>query len=326
GCSSEKKDTLYLFNWTYYTPESVIELFEEEFNVNVRIDNYASNEEMYTKIKAGATGYDIVFPSQDYVTIMLKQDMFEKLDLTQLPNTANINPAVLEKATYDPTMQYSVPYGMTVAGIAVNNEKVTDYEKSWNIFEREDLKNRMSMLDDMREVMGAALIYLGYSTDTVDDGELAEAEELLKTKWTPNLVKFDAEGFGKSFASGDFWVSHGYAEVVFGEVPEEKWHTIDYFIPEEGAPLYIDSMCILKGSKNYDLALQFIDFIHRPEIYALFLDEFQFPPVINTEAAQFVTTTPMYEIDDISGYEIPGDLAENISKYNNIWERIRFAN
>ncbi len=325
GCSGQDENTLYLFNWTYYTPDAVIEQFEEEFGVEVKIDNYASNEEMYTKIKAGATGYDIVFPSQDYASIMMNQGMLEELDASKIPNSKYVNPIILEKLDYDSDMKYAVPYGMTISGIAVNKDKLSGYDRSWDIFAREDLKDRMSMLDDMREVMSGALLYLGYSVNTTNDAELAQAEEVLKNQWAPNLVKFDAEGFGKSFASGDFWVSHGYAENIFGEIPEENWNTVDYFIPQEGVPLYVDSMCILKGSKNYDLALEFINFIHRPEVYALFLDDFRFPAVINEEAGKYTTLTPMYEIEDVSAYQVPGDVGEGIAKYDAIWERVRIG-
>lgn len=324
SCSKEESNkTLYLFNWTYYTPDIVIEMFEEEFDVTVNVDSYASNEEMFAKLMAGATGYDMVVPSQDYVSIMIAQDMLEEIDLTKIPNAVNISDLVLAKATYDPTMKYSVPYYMGAAGVSVNTEMVSDYEKSWDIFAREDLSQRMSMMDDMREVMGDALAYLGYSVNTLEATELAEAERLITNEWKPNLVKFDAEGFGKSFAAGDFWVSQGYAEVVFGEVPEAQWDTIDFFIPQEGGPLYIDSMCILKGSKNYDLALEFINFIHRPEIYALFLDDFRFPSSVNTKAGEFVTKKPMYTVEQMEPCEIKDDLGADLATYTTIWERIR---
>ena len=325
GCKKKDDNTLYLFNWTYYTPDAVIEQFEEEFNCEVKIDNYSSNEEMYTKIKAGATGYDIVVPSQDFASIMMKQGMFEKLDHAKMPNLQNVNKVVTDKLTYDSNMDYSVPYGTTISGVAVNKQKVTDYEKSWNIFERKDLSNTMTMLDDMREVMSATLLYLGYSVNTKDDAELADAHNVLKNMWGPNLIKFDAEGFGKSFSNGDFLVCHGYAENIFGEIPEENWDTVDYFIPKEGVPLYVDSMAILKGAKHYDLALEFINFIHRPEVYAIFLDEMRFPAVLNMPAAEFTTLKPMYEIEDVSVFQIPEDLEEDIAKYDAIWEDVRIS-
>ena len=95
---------------------------------------------MFAKLKAGAKGYDIVFPSQDYVTIMIKENMLQEIDHEKFPNKANISDLVLEKATYDPNMQFSVPYCMGAAGIIVNKAKVSNYEKSWDIFARTDLK------------------------------------------------------------------------------------------------------------------------------------------------------------------------------------------
>lgn len=325
SCSKDDGKTLYLFNWTYYTPDSVIKLFEQEYGVTVKVDSYASNEEMFAKLKAGAKGYDVVIPSQDYVSIMIKEDMLEELNHEKLTNLDKISPLVLSKATYDPDMKYSVPYFMGAAGIAVNKTKVTDYEKSWNIFARKDLDQRMCMMDDMREVIGDALAYQNHSVNSVDDAELQSAAELVTKQWKPNLVKFDAEGFGKSFATGDFWVVQGYAEVVFGEVPEDQWDTVDFFIPEEGGPMYIDSMCILKGSKHYDLALEFINFIHRPEIYAMFLDAFHFPSSVNPSADKYITTKPMYTADQMVNCEPKNDIGADLEKYNSLWQSIRFT-
>ena len=156
SCSkSDKKtsNTLYLFNWTYYTPDSVLRKFEQEYNCTVKVDTFDSNEVMYAKLKAGAKGYDITFPSQDYTSIMIKQGMLKEIDKTQFENAKYINPVVLEKTTFDPDMKYSVPYYMGAAGIAVNKTKVSNYEKSWNIFADKQYAGHMTMMDDMREVI-----------------------------------------------------------------------------------------------------------------------------------------------------------------------------
>jgi len=325
GCSKSDKKELYLFNWTYYTPDDVIAQFEEEFGVKVKVDNFASNEEMFAKLKAGASGYDIVFPSQDYASIMIAEGMLKELDHSKLPNIKNINKFVLDNAIYDPQMKYAVPYYMGIAGIAVNKTKVTEYGKSWNIFGRTDLRNRMCMMDDIREVIGDALKYQGHSVNSVKDAELEAAKNLIINEWKPNLVTFDAEGFGKAFARGDFWVVQGYEEVVFSEIPEDKWDIVDFFIPDEGGPMYLDSMCVLKTAKNYDTALDFINFIHRPEVYAKFLDYFRFPNSVNTEADKYMKETPAYNASDMERGELKYDLGENLAKYNAIWQDIRFT-
>ena len=326
GCKKGAGKTLYLYNWTYYTPDSVIEKFEKEYGVKVVYDDYASNEDMYAKLKAGGSGYDIVIPSGDYVSIMKGQEMLEEIDLSKVPNAKYIKKESLAKATYDPEMAYSVPYYMGAAGVAVNKEKVPEFKESWNIFARKDLAGRMSMLDDMREVIGDALAYLGYSVNTTNQAELDKAYELINNEWKPNLVKFDAEGFAKSFATGEFWVVQGYAEAVFAEIPAEMRDKVAFFIPmEEGGPMYIDSMCIPKGAKNPELAHLFINFILRPDIYAEFLDAFGFPSTIHTEAAALQKVTPLYSADAIVNCELKDDLGENLEQYNQIWQKIRFT-
>jgi spermidine/putrescine transport system substrate-binding protein len=312
---------LYIYNWTYYTPDSVIAKFEKEYGVQVIYDEFASNEDMYAKLKAGGSGYDIVFPSGDYVSIMIHQNMLEKIDRSKIPNLRNVDPEVLKKATYDPTMDYSVPYYWGAAGIAVNTAKVPNFERSWSIFGRSDLKGKMTMLDDMREVMGDALVHLGYSVNTKNPREIAEAKDLINNRWKPNLTKFDAEAFGKGYANGEFWVVQGYAEVVYEEIADNEQLKKDtvFFIPPEGGPAYIDSMCILKGARHQDLAYKFIDFIHRPEIYAEFCDAFGFPATANVPARGQKKGEMYYQAEELLRTELKDDLGEALELYNDAW-------
>jgi spermidine/putrescine transport system substrate-binding protein len=314
---------LYVYNWTYYTPDSILRKFEQEYGVTIVYDTFASNEELYAKLLAGGTGYDLVFPSGDYVSIMIKQGMLEKLDKSKLGNLGNIDPMVLQKAAYDPGMDYAVPYYFGAAGIAVNTARVPNYEKSWSIFGRTDLRGKMTMLDDMREVLGDALSFLGYSVNTVNPAEIAAARDIINNVWKPNLLKFDAEAFGKGFADEDFWVVQGYAEVVYEEISDELKANTVFFIPPEGGPAYIDSMCILKGAKNTDLAYKFIDFIHRPEIYAEFTDYFGFPATVNIPARNLKEVVPYYAAEELANVELKDDVGENLQLYDDAWLSIR---
>ncbi|MBQ2600976.1 MAG: extracellular solute-binding protein [Treponema sp.] len=328
SCTADDGKTLYLYNWTYYTPDEVLRDFEKEFDCKVKVDSYASNEEMYAKLRAGAKGYDIVVPSQDYVSIMMKQGMFAEIDQSKFTNRGNINPAVLQKASYDPEMKYAVPYYFGAAGISVNKEFVnwTDYARDWGIFSDSRFADHATMMDDMREVIGDALAHKGYDVNSLNESELDAASDMIEKEWKPNLVKFDAESFGKSFASGEFWLCHGYAEVIYGEVPEEKWDdTIDFFIPEEGGASYLDSMCILKDSKHVELASEFINYIHRPEVYAKFLDAFSFPCFVNLQAEKYMTKKPMYKASQLENCTLKVDLGDGLDKYNERWQKIRFT-
>lgn len=326
ACRTRTEPTLYLYNWTYYTPDSVIRAFEKQYGVKVAYDDYASNEDMFAKLMAGSRGYDLVVPSADYVSIMMKLDMLEPIDLSKIPNTRYVRPEVLRRIDYDPAMRFSVPYYMGAAGIAVNTKAVPDYERSWHIFERSDLKNKMTMMDDMRETLGAALAVLGYEPNTVNPAELAEAYQLIQDTWKPNLVKFDADGFAKSFASGDFVVVQGYAESVFAELQPNQVRDVDFFIPAGvHSALYIDNFCIPKGAPHPELAHAFINFMLQPEIYAQFLDQFGFPASIHTEAGKFQKRRPHYTLDDMKDCILKKDLGPNLELYNNYWQQIRFT-
>ena len=323
--SCEKKQTLNVYTWTYYTPKEVVKAFEQEFDCKVIVTEYDSNETMYNKLKNGGTkSFDIVVPSQDYVSIMMAQDMFQPINQELFTNRDKINPKVLEKAGYDPEMKYAVPYYFGAAGISVNKSKVQDYEKSWNIFADPRFAGKTTMMNDYREVIGDALKYLGYSVNTTNEAELAAAVELITTKWKPNIFNFDAEGFGKDFAAGNLWLCQGYAEVTNGECSEEMWaNDVDFFIPAEGGPSYLDSMCILKDSKNPELAVKFMNYIHNPENYAKFLDTFKFPCYVNLEADKYRTTVPMYDASCMDNCELKYDLGDKINDYWAAWEKIR---
>jgi spermidine/putrescine transport system substrate-binding protein len=319
------KEKLYLYNWTYYIPEDVIKDFQKETKIQVIVDAYASNEEMYSKLVAGGAGYDLVVPSGDYVSIMIAEGLIQPLDLSKVPNFKNFDPAALSRITFDKGNRYSVPYMMGAAGVSVNTTKVANFDLSWSIFERADLKGRMTMLDDIREVLGAALKYLGYSVNETNPARLEEARQVVE-RWKPNLVKFDAEAFGKGFAAGEFWVVQGYAENVFLEYEESRHGEVKFFFPKEGMPMYMDSFCILKGAKNVDNAYAFINYILRPDIAARIADYLMMPSP-NVPARALMTVKPTYSFEDLAKGEFKEDLGQQaLQLYNDVWRKIRVGN
>ncbi len=179
---------LIIYGWSDYIPDEVIEVFSQEYGIRVTYDTYDSNETMFAKLKAGARGYDLAMPSADYTSIMIKEEMLLTIDKSLVPNLANIDPNVIEKMYYDPNNNFSIPYMVGTTGIAVNTKYIKSYPRSWKIFELPQLQGKMTMLDDMREVFGAALKYLGYSVNTTDVNELQEAKNLI-LNWKRNIAK-----------------------------------------------------------------------------------------------------------------------------------------
>jgi spermidine/putrescine transport system substrate-binding protein len=321
GCG-EKKTKLYVYNWIQYMPEEVIKEFEKRHDVKVVYDMFSTNEEMYTKLKSGGGRYDIVVPSGDHVSLMISEGMLQPVDKSLVPNLKYLDTILVSRVEFDPGMKYSVPYAAGMVGVSVNTAHVgEDFDKSWRIFENPSFRGRMTLLDDMREVMGAALRTLGYSVNSKSAEEVEEAKNLV-LKWKEGIVKFDAEAFGKGFAAGDFWVVQGYAENVFLELDEGARATARFFIPKEGGPMYMDNMVILKDARNVELAHKFMDFIHEPKVYAKIMD-FLETPSMNIAAREHMEMKPHYEIEDMANSEFKEDLGEYLEMYNRFWQEIR---
>jgi len=275
---------------------------------------------MFENIQNPENYYDIAFPSGDYVSILANNDLIEKLDKTKIENFKNIDKEILNKIIFDKNNNYSIPYMIGATGIAVNKKFVTDYKKDMSIFERTDLKGKMTLLNDMREVLGHALKYLGYSVNTTSEKELKEAKELV-LKWKSNIMAFDAETFSSLFAKEELYVVHGYSENIFLSLKEEQKENIDFFLPENGGPMYIDSMVILKKSTNKELAYKFINFIHKPEIYAKTADYLQLPS-LNTEARNLTKIQPKYTIENLVKFETKENLGVMLGAFERTWAEI----
>ncbi len=322
---ADYKNAVYLYSWAEYIPPEIFEMFEKETGIKVVEDIYSTNEEMFTKLKAGAVGYDIVVPSPDYAEIMMNEKMLSPIDKNKISTYGNIDKRVLEKLeSFDKENNYAVPYTMSATIIAVNKEKVKDYPRDYTIYDRKDLKGRMSLLDDMKEVLIAGLGMAGYSQDTDSEEGMRKAADMI-IGWKDNIAKFDSESFGKNFASGDFWVVQGYAENIYMELTDEQIENTDFVVPQKGGSASIDSFVILETSKNKDNAHKFIEFIHRPEIYALVADYLMLPS-INVPAVEFMEEEPLFTLDDLQNAELLKDTTPTLELQNRYWEEIKMHN
>ncbi len=326
GCGGPKPK-LYIYNWSDYIKKDLVKNFEKENNCKVVMDFFDSNESMYAKLKAGATGYDIVFPTGYMVQIMTHDDMIQKIDHSKIPNIVNIDEKYLP-FTLDPDMTYSVPYMISNSGIGYLASKVGDsFVPSWNVFGDSKYAGRMTMLNDMRESIGAALKYLGYSMNTTKVSELEQAGDLL-ISWKKNLAKFEADQYKNGLISGEFIISHGYSGDIFQLMSEND--DIKYVIPHEGTTISCDSMVILKDSKNIDLAYAFIDYILKPEVAAENI-EYVYYIAPNKAAYDLVSDEVRREPsvflsnEMLLRSEVLLDLGENNILYSNIWDKVKAA-
>ena len=204
GCGPSKP-VLNVYMWSDYIDMDLVKEFEKENNCRVVIDIFDSNEFMYSKLKAGGTGYDVILPTSYMAKVMFDQNMLSKLDLSKIPNSKYINKKVLSDLAIDKKMEYSIPYMLGYTCVAYNKEKVGDLPASWDVFSNEKFAGKMTMLNDHREAIGAALFYLGKSMNSVNEQDLAKAKEIL-LKWKKNLAKFDNELYKVGIQSGEFLI------------------------------------------------------------------------------------------------------------------------
>jgi spermidine/putrescine transport system substrate-binding protein len=325
GCKQQPK-TLHVYTWADYIKPELVTRFEKEQGCTIVIDTFDSNEAMYAKLKAGAGGYDIITPSSYMVQVMHRQGMLLPLDHAKLPSIANVDPEVL-KIAIDPRMDHSVPYMMTITGIAYLKSKVKDFKPTWAMLDRTDLAGRMTMLADMRETIGAALKFLGYSINSTDTKQLEAARDVV-IRWKKNLAKFENEQYKTGLASGEFLLVHAYSGDILQVQSENE--DIVFAVPEEGTSIACDDLVIPKGSKQADLAHRYINFLHDPQVAAentefisyLCPNRASYPLLSEETRANPALFVPA-EIQAKS--EVITDLGNDNAAYARIWDEIKAA-
>ena len=271
--------TLHIYTWSDYISPDVLESFEKALGVKVAIDTFDSNEAMYAKLKAGGTGYDLIMPSSYQIKTMAREGMIDKLDHARMPNVMKNFDKSFATQILDNGFTYSAPYAVTYTGFAYVKDKIPEGAEvdSWSILGNEALKGRISLLDDMREVIGSGLMYLGYSINSENPAEIdAAVEQILK--WRANVRKFDAESYKTEVANGATWLGHGYStditQVIIGD--EESGaparDDIGFALPKEGFAIAFDEMVVASGARRKDLAYAFINYIYDGDVAAVNMD------------------------------------------------------
>ena len=328
GSASASAEELTVFNWFDYIDPAVIDLFEEETGITVKYVNFTTNEEMYTKLEAGAGTYDVIFPSEYMIERMIAHDMLEELDLSAMPNFANVMDR-LKDPSYDPGNRFSVPYMWGTLGYLYNTEMVDEELTSWSALFDEKYAGNVIMMNSMRDSIGLALKYLGYSMNTRSEAELNEAKDLLiKQKQDKIQCGYLLDETKDKMVGGEAAIGVVYSGDA--QYAIEKNENLVYVIPEEGSNIWVDGMCIPKGSKNVEGAMKFIDFLCREDIAAMNFDYIYYcSPIqavvdgLDEEEAAQSTINPSEDV--VSRCEYFNDVEDVMSLYENVWMEIRLA-
>ncbi len=317
---------LYVYNWSEYMPDSVLEDFTKETGIKVVMSTYDSNEALYAKIKmVDAKGYDLIVPSTDFVARMRKEGLLAPLDKSKLANLGNLDPKLMNRP-FDPDNTYSVPYMWGSTAIAVNTKdpaaaSVSTFADLW----KPELKGKLLLPNDMRGVLGMGLKRLGLSLNETDPAKVGQACDLLMPLMASVRV-FDSDSPKQALLNNEVQVAvlwNGEAFIAAGENPD-----IRYVYPKEGFSLWVDNLCIPKNAANVENAHIFIDYLLRPEVAAFICQEMGYstpnlaakailPEDVRTNAIVYPSS------EDMDRGEFETDLGPAVKAYEECWMRLK---
>jgi spermidine/putrescine transport system permease protein len=318
------QEELNVFNWSEYLPQSVIDKFQEKYNIKVNYSTFSSNEEMLAKLQAGGNNYDLVVASDYMVEALVKQGLLQELNLDSIPNLNYLDPNVLKKA-FDPENKYSVPYMWGDAAIAVDTSKIDFEIKGYKDLWDPRLKGSIVVLDDQRAIIGMALKKLGYSINETDPQALAAAEKELIALQS-NIKAYDSDSPKTLLINGEASVGFVWGAEVSLAARENK--NIKCIIPEEGLFLQQDNFVIPKSASNVKAAELFMDFIMQPEISVEISNEFPYAnpnrgawELMDKEILEDIAVYPPEEA--VKKGEHLKDIEEAIESFDKVWSRVK---
>lgn len=263
------KISLRVYNWGEYISNGeddtldVIAEFEKRYpHIDVEYTTYATNEELYAKLKSGAANYDVITPSDYMISRMIQEDMLEKIDFNNIPNFKNVMDK-FKNLDYDPKNEYSVPYTWGTVGIIYNKKLVDEKPTSWDILWDKKYTNMILMFNNSKDAFGIASKKLGYSQNTTNKDELDEITEELKRQ-KPVLQSYVMDEIFDKMLSGEAALAPYYAGDAITMMNENP--DLGFVVPEEGTNLFVDAMVIPKGVRHKKEAELFINFMLEKDI------------------------------------------------------------
>ena len=325
GCDNNDVRTLNVLNWSSYIPNEVISDFTKESGIKVNYSTYSSNEELLAKLSSSKEGtYDLIFPSDYMLEVMIRRDMLDTMDTSKLKNFDNLNENYLG-LEYDENNEYSIPFIAASTIISYNREVIKDNIISYNDLLNPKYKNEIVLIDDQRIIIGMALLANEFDMNSVDEEELEIAKEWLKSL-KKNLKAYDSD------SPKNFLITKEASIAVLwnaeGALANMQNSNIKNIFPLEGFALSIDNFAIPKGAKNEDEIYEFIDYILRPEVMAKIVSSYPYKN-LNKEAdllldENYLNNNAANIPDGIMSEGIfVKNIGDKVKLYDKIWAEIK---
>jgi spermidine/putrescine transport system substrate-binding protein len=258
---------LFLYNWTDYTAPDLIEKFEAETGISVTLDTYDSNETLLAKLQSGATGYDIVVPSHNFVEIFVSEGLLQPINASQLGSYGNLN-ANFTSPSWDADNTYTVPWQWGTTSFTVNTDVYGGDINTYDILFQppSELQGKIGMFKSADEVISMALISLGLPLCNENPEDMQAVLELLQSQ-KPHVKTYNSDGILERLVSGDAAVHQNWNG--YSIRAREENASMQYAFPVQGVIAWADNLAVPVGAPNYDNAIKFIEFLMQPENVAV---------------------------------------------------------
>lgn len=269
--AAHAEEKLFVYNWTDYTSPEAVKKFEVETGIKVTVDTYDSNETLLAKLKAGASGYDVIIPSHNFVPILISEGLVQKYDVKSLPNFAYVEDR-WKKSDWDPNQEYAAPFHWGTASVAYREDLYgKKFESLGEYFKPdESVAGRVSVFKTPDEIVNMAHLYLGQEFCNSDPAQMQKVQDLLLEQ-KPAVNTYSSEGVNDRLINGDTVIGaqwNGYALKGRTEAAAAN-KVLAYAYPREGVIGWIDTMMIPSTASNVENAKKFINFMMAPENMAL---------------------------------------------------------
>ena len=322
-------DKLYIYTWAGYTDTDLLERFEEETGITAIADVFDSNEAMLARLQAGGGGaYSIIYPSDYMVQKMRELGMLRELDFSRVTGMERLFNR-FQNPEYDPRNQHSVPVSWGTTGLLYNSKTLNPAPEDWSYLweNRKQLSNRITLLNDIREVIGATLKMLGYSYNSTDENQLQEAyAKLMALK--PNIASFTSDAWRPQILSGDLLLAMCYSADA-NEIMQEN-EDLQYVLPKSGSSLWMDTVAIPKTAPNLEGAYAWINFMLQPDVAAQICERLSFatpnkaafnelPPELQNNPSLFPAESALELCEGIA------PIGEFTTVYDSYWTKLTSA-
>ncbi|NET84609.1 MAG: spermidine/putrescine ABC transporter substrate-binding protein [Moorea sp. SIO1F2] len=269
------RNKLFIYTWTNYTDDELLDRFKEITGIKAVVDVFDSNEAMLARLQASGGGaYSIIYPSDYMVRKMVELDLLVKLDFERIIGINRLFYKFLNPI-YDPNNLHSIPLSWGTTGLIYNSKKLSKVPEDWSYLwqYKDKLSRRMTLLNDVREVMGATLKMLGYSYNSTNPQEIKKAYETL-VELKPSIASFSSDAWRSQILTGDLWVAMCYSSDAVDIMAENP--DLQYVLPKSGSSLWTDTLAIPKTAPNLEGAYAWINFMLEADVAAQICERLSF--------------------------------------------------